>query len=340
MTLLAPDLAQATVTERLQHAGAFTTTPRTPPIASHQPRHLIGNPMSAFSLRIRVVLLSLAILGSIVSATLVSTAPAHAEPNYPGYSHAVANFPFATPHSNTGGYVDCPSGQLALASGSAVSDIFGALRSGNTTTAGTGSFASAQSPSGVLEVRSHCVAARVLRGTTRASLTIRDSRPAHWGYYVRQATCPEGTVAYGGGANMTTTGTYDIDGLYTYGTKPDGRSWTYAGAGQLGSRALLIESKCLPRARLGRIITVKESASGQGHPNRPTLVAAPRCPADFVAVAGGAWWHSTENNAPTWAGYLTANQMSSNDAGWVAVGKSFGGAVILTAKVTCTDRLR
>jgi hypothetical protein len=71
---------------------------------------------------------------------------------FPGYTH-----------------VDCPAGRLALASGSAVSDQKGMLLSGSTTTAGTGSFASAQSVAGsgeVAEVRSACVPATAVSGFT------------------------------------------------------------------------------------------------------------------------------------------------------------------------------
>jgi hypothetical protein len=60
-----------------------------------------------------------------------------------------------------------------------------------------------------------------------------------WDSYVRRATCPSGTVAFGGGANVVSNGVYDVAGLSTFGTKPEARSWTYGGAGDLGDRTLL-----------------------------------------------------------------------------------------------------
>jgi hypothetical protein len=251
---------------------------------------------------------------------------------------ATAAFP--GPASNTGTYVDCPPGQLAIASGSVSGDPTGMLRSGSVTTAGTGAFASAQGRSGYnLEVRVHCVDAAALAGATTASLTVCD-HTGGWSYQVRKATCPLGTVAFGGGANMTTTGTYDIDGLYTYGTRPEGRSWTYAGAGSLGTRSLFVESHCLPRKKLGKIVTVNSTVTGPDIiGGRHRVFGGARCPEGFVAFAGGAWFHKPGTSFPTWDGYFQINMMAPDDRGWFVVGDTFTAGAQITTRVRCTDRL-
>ncbi len=239
------------------------------------------------------------------AATVATSTPAVAAATYPGYTHMSATAAFPGAASNAGTYVDCPAGKLALAAGSVSGDPTGMLRSASVTTAGTGAFASAQGRSGYsMEVRAHCVDASALAGATTASTLVR-SHIGGWGSHVRKATCPLGTVAFGGGGNMTTTGTYDVDGLYTFGTRPEGRSWTYAGAGELGSRALFVESHCLPRKKLGRIVTVNRTVTGPDIVGgRHRVFGGAGCPAGFVAFAGGAWFHQPGASVPTWDGYF------------------------------------
>lgn len=289
----------------------------------------------------RKILGALALAAAAI-APVVTAAPATAA-TYPGYSHVASTHGFGSSYY-TGGYVDCPPGKLAIASGSVNSDPRGMLLSGSTTTAGTGSFASGQSVPGsgeVLEVRSQCVDAGALSGFTRASLTLRDHTSAGWGTYVKKATCPEGYVAYGGGANVINRdGYYDAYGLYTHGTLPNGRFWTYSGTGALSGRPLMVEAKCLPRARLGRMVTVDETVTGSSTVGgrHPVIVSA-RCPAGYVAFAGGAAFHPVGSTTSTWHGYLRANLMSADDRGWTAVGDTFSPNTQLTVRVRCTDRL-
>ena len=274
------------------------------------------------------------------AGSLATAAPASAAATYPGYSHMSATAAFPGTVGNTGTYVDCPPGKLAIASGSVSGDPAGMLRSGSVTTAGTGAFASAQGRGGYsMDVRAHCVDAAALSGTTTASTLVR-SHIAGWGSHVKKATCPLGTVAFGGGGNMTTTGTYDIDGLYTFGTRPEGRAWTYAGAGELGSRALFVEAHCLPRKKLGRIVTVNRTVTGPDTVGgRHRVFGGARCPAGYIAVAGGAWFHKQGTSFPSWDGYLQVNMMDPDDRGWFAVGDTFTPGAQLTTRVRCTDRL-
>jgi hypothetical protein len=278
---------------------------------------------------------ALATAGSFATA-----APASAAPTYPGYTHMAATAAFPGPASNAGTYVDCPPGKLAIASGSVSGDPTGMLRSGSITTAGTGSFASAQGRSGYsVEVRAHCVDAAALAGATTASLTVRNHIPG-WSTQVRKATCPVGTVAFGGGGNMTTNGTYDIDGLYTVGTRPEGRSWTYAGAGDMGTRSLFVEAHCLPRKKLGTIVTVNSTVTGPDIVGgRHRVFGGARCPDGYVAFAGGAWFHKAGTTVPSWDGYLQVNMMAPDDRGWFVVGDTFTPGAQLTTRVRCTTRV-
>jgi hypothetical protein len=309
---------------------------------------------SSFLSRARLAFLAAgaitALTGAVLAATPSAATPSAAAPSaatpsagveYPNYTHETARFPFAQTYYG-GGYVDCAPGKLPIASGSANSDSRGMLLSSNTTTAGTGSFASGRSEGGPgheLEVRSHCVDAAKLRGFTRASLAYRDHSGNTWGNHVRKATCPEGTVAYGGGANVVANGVYDVAGLYTFGTRPDGRSWTYGGAGALSGRTLLVESKCLPRARLGKIVTVNDTVAGPGTAGRHRVIGSARCPEGYFAFAGGAFFHPSGSAAPSWSGYLQASMMSPDDRGWLVVGETFVPYAELTTRVRCTDRL-
>lgn len=275
-------------------------------------------------------------------AVVVLAAPVQAA-TYPGYSHVSASYPFGSGYY-AGGHVDCPTGQVPVASGAVNSDPAGMLLSGSTTDEGTRSFASGQSApdqGAVLEVRAQCVPRIALKGRTRASLTLRDHTSGSWRTYSRRATCPAGTVAYGGGGNVVqATGSYDAVGLYTHSTAPEGRSWAYAGTGALGGRMLRVETGCVPRARLGRITTVTGTATGpavvQG---RHPLVASARCPEGYVAFAGGGSLGAAGSDVSSWVGYLRANLMAADDRGWLVVGDTFVPNTQLTVKVRCTDRL-
>lgn len=279
-------------------------------------------------------------LPALVALTSIATAFPAAAASYPGYTHLAGTSGFAA-DGIAANYVACPTGQLAIASGAVNSDYTGYISSQSTTTAGNGSFAAGSSglAGSALQTWTQCVPAATVRGFTRASLTVRDHTTT-WAYHHRQVTCPEGSVAYGGGANvLNPDGTYSREGLFTYGTKPDGRGWTYDAGGVLDGRSLQVESKCLPRTRLGRIFDVSRTVRAPGALTRQRVTVGATCPDGYVAFAGGAFWHAVDSTTPGYFGLLSANVMTSNDRGWFAAGSSFGTEADLTVKVRCTDRL-
>jgi hypothetical protein len=176
-------------------------------------------------------------------------------------------------------------------------------------------------------------------GSTIATNTLRSHQQGVWAYDNKQATCPQGTVAYGGGANVVAQGVYDAKGIYTYGTRPDDRSWTNAGTGELNERSLVVETHCLSRAKLGTIVTVEQTVTSPNLSGRQRVFVAPRCPAGYFAFAGGGWFHAGSSTAPGWYGYLSANMMAVDDGGWFVAGDAFNPNSRLTARVRCTNRL-
>jgi hypothetical protein len=222
-----------------------------------------------------------------------------------------------------------------------------ALLAHTTTRASTDAFASAHgaSDSEALQVKAQCVDAAKLAGSSHVSVRLRDHTGQAHQPYVRKITCAAGYVAYGGGGTVYNGTVYDPQGLYVYGSKPDGASWSYAGFGALGSdRSLGVETHCLPRKKLGKIVTVEQTVTspeqkipGSGT-RRPVWVGA-RCPAGFSAFAGGAYYHPIGSTVPSWDGYLRVSEMTSDDRGWFAGGDAFKPNTQLTTKVRCTDRL-
>lgn len=120
---------------------------------------------------------------------------------------------------------------------------------------------------------------------------------------------------------------------------PDGRTWTYAGTGALGTRSLVVETHCAPRQRLGNIRLVEQTITSPDLTGRQQVFAAPRCPKGYFAFAGGGWFHSQSSGEPGWFGYLTANTKAADERGWSVAGDAFNPRTWLTARVQCTDRL-
>ncbi len=289
--------------------------------------------------RIHRIVRTLPVVAAVASVALTAGPAAPAEPD-PGYTTQVRTQSVPTGPAYGAAYVDCPAGSLAIASGQVVGDPDGMLLSGSTTTAGTGAFGSAYLVTGGdLQVWTTCVAAARLQGATTASVNVRSGQSMQWRYQNRTVTCPDGTVAYGGGGNVINSGVYDAAGLYTYGTVPDGRSWTYAGAGALGTRSLLVETHCLPRQRLGTIRVVEQTIISPDLTGRQHIFAAPRCPVGYFAFAGGGWYHTQSSGEPSWNGYLDANMMAADQRWWYVAGDAFNPRTRLTARVACTDRL-
>ena len=337
MTLPAADLAQATVTERLQHAGAFTATPRTPPIASHQPLHLIGNTMSAFSLRIRVVLLSLALLGLIVSATLVSTAPAHAEPTTPDTATPSPTSP-SPPRTAT------PAGTSTSVRPAGASLGVGGQR--HLRCAPFGQHHDRRD-------RFVCLGA-VAQRRARGPLALR-RRPgpardhASLADHPRQSPRPLGLLRPPGDLSrghrrLRRRRQHDHHRDLRHRRPLHLRHQARRPVVDLRRRRAARQSRTADRVEVPSPSRwAASSQSRRARPDKATEPAHACCCAPLPGrLRGCGWWRVVALDRERRADlgrYLTANQMSSNDAGWVAVGKSFGGAFILTAKVTCTDRL-
>lgn len=280
--------------------------------------------------------LATVVLAGVTAGSVVTPSPAMAvDPIFPT-PYANVAFP---DNGLTGAYIDCPPGMLALSAGAVATDHDAVLRSSLITYAGTGAFASAygHAPK-TFHVGVECVPAAKLRGATVASFTVRDHQGVPGKHY-RKVTCPDGTVAFGGGGTVYDGGVYQLDGLQTYASIPGVVSWAYGGGGTLGgTRSLSVETHCLPRAQLGRIVGVTKTVTGGDQP-RSRVAATALCPEGTFAFAGGAWFQQKGGLTPEWVGALNQSQMTYVDRGWSAAGVTYGRSVQLTAKVLCTDRL-
>jgi hypothetical protein len=284
--------------------------------------------MSRLRIQIATALTAIAAVGSLVMAPAASAGP-------PSYLHVVESYGFGANQQFSGGYVSCPSGTKAMSSGAMGS---GPLMAGLTTFDGNGAYATAARgwvADERVQVFAHCVEAGNLTGSTRASVTVRDTRPG-WHYRSRRVSCPTGTLGYGGGSFVNTPSGPSQGGLYTYESIPDGNGWRYSGAGYLDGNQFIVNTHCLPRARLGNIVTV--TATDSSTPTDYNLLATARCPAGYSAFAGGAWFHGTDSHTPMYVGHLNGSNTAADNRGWTAFGNTYGPAR-LTTKVSCTDRL-
>ncbi len=281
------------------------------------------------------LVLTLASATLALAAAVLSASPSAAAES--GYTTTSAGWYFPAAPGNTGGYVSCPAGTEAVATGASSGDPAGFLQAGLTTFDRNGGYHTAWGAGSSLNAYAKCVEPSRLSGSTRAVGTIRD-RSGDFRSVVRSVTCPTGTVPYGGGAFMAHQGTVSPGGLATFASAPKGRSWTYGGAGTIASE-LTISSHGLPRARLGQVRTVNSTVQGPYTGERTQVSTAARCPAGFFAVAGGAFFHKAGTTTPAWNGFLTSSAMSADDRGWAAVGTTFRPSTRLTVQVTCTDRL-
>jgi hypothetical protein len=144
------------------------------------------------------------------------------------------------------------------------------------------------------------VAADLLAGNTLGTRTVRD-HTGNWKAYTRRAACPDGTVAYGGGAFTSYQGSL-TGGLSTFGSVPDATGWTYSGAGVLHDGELVVSSHCLPRAKLGTILTVSSTVRGPDSYSDAPVFTAARCPAGSFAFTRGAFYHQRATSTPQWKG--------------------------------------
>ncbi len=286
---------------------------------------------------LRKVGAAVAVLTAVMSV-LAAAAPASAAD--PNYQQAFANYQFGagTDYTNVSGYVGCPAGTRVVTTGATSGDRDSMLSGGSTTFDGTRGFHAAWGHDNrTLQLRATCVASSRLAGSFPTTLTVRDHRTG-WRSYVKSVTCPAGTVAYGGGGNELTGGV-PTGRLYTFGSMPSGNGWTYAATGTLGTSQLAVGAHCVPRAKLGNIVTVSNTATRPDVTGRPQILASARCPSGYFAFAGGAWYHPVGSTTPEWRGYLTTSDIAADERGWFAVGTTWYPGTQLTSVVRCTNRL-
>ena len=278
-----------------------------------------------------------AIVAALAAATFVPVGPASAAIDPASYLHVdvIRDYPF--PSGEGGGYVSCPAGMNAVASGATSSGLRDVLTSGLTTFDGNGVFVTGGSgPPSRLQVSARCVNAAQVQASTLATNLIREGGYRHAG----RATCPPGTVPYGGGGVFSEPG--GLPGSWPFGTSgvhasmPDanGTDWVFAARGTLfPDIEMWIWTRCLPRGEFGHILTV--TATDTAPANYTTLFAAARCPTGYDAYAGGAWWHRAGASTPTDIGFLTVSNMTADDRGWFARGWAVPQGAQLTAAVQC-----
>ncbi len=279
------------------------------------------------------ILRALAAVAAVAAA--VTASPAFAADS--GYRSAAASWSFGSQPGSAGGYLSCPTGTKAVSSGAASAVRLGYLQSGLTTFDGNGGYHTAFGWDGLpFQAYAQCVQASRLSGSTLATRTLRD-HTGQFRAHVSRAECPTGTVAYGGGGFTSYQGNVS-GGLANFGSVPAGNGWTYGGAGTVGGE-LVVSAHCLPRAKLGRVVTESTTVSGPGSSDATTVHAGARCPSGFFAFAGGGYFHQPGSLTPAWRGYLTWSMMSADDRGWSAGGWTHAPDTRLTVTVRCTDRL-
>ena len=282
-----------------------------------------------------------AVVAALAAATLVSVGPASAAIDPASYLHVDVIRDYPGQSGQAGGYVSCPAGLKAVASGATSSGLRDVLTSGLTTFDGNGVFVTgrAHSPSR-LEVSARCVTAAQVQGSTLATNLVRESGGVHTG----RASCPPGTLAYGGGGVFSEPGglpgTWPFGSRAVYASMPDanGTDWIFAAWGSLfPDLEMWTWTRCLPSGGFGHILTVTATEKTPGAVPAPgaTLSSAARCPTGYYAYAGGAWWHHASSSTPALYGYLSVSNMTADDRGWFARGwtDTRGGA--LTATVQC-----
>jgi hypothetical protein len=290
----------------------------------------------------------LARLVSLAALVLVFPGPASAGIDPASYQHVDVNHEYPAPSGTAGGYISCPAGTKAVASG-ATSSQPSELLTGLTTFDGSGVFATAWGTVGYhLQLSARCVAAAQVQDSTLARHVIRRHRPVP-SPFIRtgRASCPPGTIAYGGGGFFSEPGGQPFGVGVIIASMPDanGTGWFFATAGgQLlpPEPEMWISTHCLPRAQFGQIISVTATDTvPPGNPGSaayPILSAAARCPSGFSAYAGGASWHRKGSSTPAWVGYLTVSNMTADDKGWFARGWAFAADAQLVATVQCMTR--
>ena len=195
-------------------------------------------------------------IATIAVATLVAVAPASAAINPASYRLVDVTGYFPNPYGATGGYFFCPPYMRAVA--------WGATSSGLRDTGITAGFTDGSSDRGVfvtgtgsggqqLRMTARCVDDAQLQGSTLATAVV--SNQSANGNHYGGASCPPGTVAYGGGHYFPKPNGQASAGYSVYASMP-GASGTFWVAGASGPSDLVVVTQCLPRSQFGQIVTV------------------------------------------------------------------------------------
>jgi hypothetical protein len=276
---------------------------------------------------------------SLVAGSVLTGTPASAAVGDPGYQHV--DVPFTSGGGYyAGSYISCPAGTTALAWGGTTGSTYGILTNGVTTYDGRGAYVTGSTTAtGTVLASARCVADSRLAGSTLSTWGKYDHRTGYHDY-VLSAMCPAGTVPYGGGGWLADRyGNPIAQGFSDYGSAPAVDGWTISRNGLMGENRLWVSTHCLPRAKLGNILTVQETVTGSPNYGLNDIVGGARCPVGYFAFAGGGWFHEIRSATPVFAGYMQINTMSGDDRGWFAKGLTFKANTQLTTMVRCTDRL-
>jgi hypothetical protein len=264
------------------------------------------------------------IAGALALAVAVMAPRASAAIDPASYHHVEVLSGYVAPWSTAGGYIYCPAGMRAVASGATSSGLTDVLTAGVTTFDGAGAFLTANGRGGHLQMSARCVPAGQLQTSTLSYRTLR-VHPRTPNAPFALAPCPENTVAYGGGGFYTRAGGPPIGSSNVYASMPDpsGTHWFFgAGLPGITDADLWVGTHCLPRREFGQILTVTATDRAPytvpRAPNYHVIYAAARCPEGYAAYAGGAWLHAAGSTAPAPVGYLTVSNMTSDDRGWFA----------------------
>lgn len=281
-------------------------------------------------------------IATIAVATLVAVAPASAAINPASYRLVDVTGYFPNPYGATGGYFFCPPYMRAVA--------WGATSSGLRDTGITAGFTDGSSDRGVfvtgtgsggqqLRMTARCVDDAQLQGSTLATAVV--SNQSANGNHYGGASCPPGTVAYGGGHYFPKPNGQASAGYSVYASMP-GASGTFWVAGASGPSDMVVVTQCLPRSQFGQIVTVTATDTAPDEwprwPNYPVLFAGAHCPAGYAAYAGGAWLHYFGLPTPQPVGYLTVSDMTYDDQGWFARAWTNYPHAQLTTTVQCMTR--
>ncbi len=145
------------------------------------------------------------LLAGLAALVLVFSGPASAGIDPASYQHVDINHDYPAPYGDAGGYVSCPVGTKAVASGVTLSGPRDVSTTGLTTFDGNGAFATARgNAGGRLQISVRCVDAAQVQSSILRAKSIRDLRGGY--YQSGRVDCPQGTLAYGGGGFFSRPG--------------------------------------------------------------------------------------------------------------------------------------